>query len=219
MSRWRGHSSEQSDRSVPMPALTPAEISAIDAAHVWHPYSTIGAEALPPVVAVAAKGAWLTLVDDGRPRRGPRRDEFVVDGDPRARPSGARRRHSAQLATMNHVMFGGLTHEPAARLAQLLVEITPAGLDSVFFSDSVQQIGISLGISNLLRIIGSSIGPTIAGVFMQTHLFLVTLSKNQYQYFPSATAYDLIFGTMLFLSLSALGISFYLIRKQPLARP
>jgi adenosylmethionine---8-amino-7-oxononanoate aminotransferase len=40
------------------------------------------------------------------------------------------------MATMNHVMFGGLTHEPAARLAQLLVEITPAGLDTVFFSDS-----------------------------------------------------------------------------------
>jgi adenosylmethionine---8-amino-7-oxononanoate aminotransferase len=43
---------------------------------------------------------------------------------------------TSQLATMNHVMFGGLTHEPAARLAQLLVEITPAGLDTVFFSDS-----------------------------------------------------------------------------------
>ena len=41
-----------------------------------------------------------------------------------------------QLATMNHVMFGGLTHEPAARLAQLLVELTPDGLDTVFFSDS-----------------------------------------------------------------------------------
>ncbi len=42
----------------------------------------------------------------------------------------------AQLGVMNHVMFGGLTHEPAARLAQLLVEITPAGLETVFFSDS-----------------------------------------------------------------------------------
>lgn len=41
-----------------------------------------------------------------------------------------------QLAAMNHVMFGGLTHEPAARLAQLLVQITPAGLDTVFFTDS-----------------------------------------------------------------------------------
>ena len=43
---------------------------------------------------------------------------------------------TGQLATMNHVMFGGLTHEPAARLAQLLVDITPDGLDTVFFSDS-----------------------------------------------------------------------------------
>ena len=43
---------------------------------------------------------------------------------------------ASQLARMNHVMFGGLTHEPAARLAQLLVDITPDGLDTVFFSDS-----------------------------------------------------------------------------------
>ena len=43
---------------------------------------------------------------------------------------------AAQLATMSHVMFGGLTHEPAARLAQLLVEITPSGLETVFFCDS-----------------------------------------------------------------------------------
>jgi MFS family permease len=84
----------------------------------------------------------------------------------------------------------------------------------VMVQSSFEQIGISLGISNLLRIIGSSIGPTIAGLFMQTHLFLVTLSKNQYQYFPSTTAYDLIFGTMLFLSLSALGISFFLVKEQ-----
>jgi adenosylmethionine-8-amino-7-oxononanoate aminotransferase len=116
--------------------LTPAQISAIDAAHVWHPYSTIGAEALPPVVAVGAKGAWLTLVDGGR------RIEVL---DAMASWWTAIHGHghpvldaaiTDQLATMNHVMFGGLTHEPAARLAQLLVQITPDGLDTVFFSDS-----------------------------------------------------------------------------------
>lgn len=119
-----------------MPGLTPAEIGAIDAAHVWHPYSTIGAEALAPVVAVGARGAWLTLHHEGRELQvldamaswwtaihghgHPLLDAAVTD----------------QLATMNHVMFGGLTHEPAARLAQLLVEMTPDGLDTVFFSDS-----------------------------------------------------------------------------------
>jgi adenosylmethionine---8-amino-7-oxononanoate aminotransferase len=116
--------------------LTPEQISAIDAAHLWHPYSTIGGEAVPPMVAVGASGAWLTLVRDGKQVQAidamsswwtavhghghPVLDEAVT----------------RQLATMSHVMFGGLTHEPAARLAQLLVDITPAGLETVFFSDS-----------------------------------------------------------------------------------
>lgn len=117
-------------------ALTPQQISAIDAAHVWHPYSTIGAEAVAPVVALAADGAWLTLARDGCEIR-------VLDamaswwtalhghGHPVLDAALVR-----QLEVMNHVMFGGLTHEPAARLAQLLVDITPNGLDTVFFSDS-----------------------------------------------------------------------------------
>ncbi|HKE52679.1 MAG TPA: adenosylmethionine--8-amino-7-oxononanoate transaminase, partial [Actinomycetes bacterium] len=41
-----------------------------------------------------------------------------------------------QLDRMGHVMFGGLTHEPAVTLAARLVEITPAGLDRVFLCDS-----------------------------------------------------------------------------------
>src|ERR1700761_6030743 len=127
-------------RSVSMPAarpgLTPERVSAIDAAHLWHPYSTIGSESVAPVVAVGAHGAWLTLVRDGKPVE-------VLDamsswwtaihghGHPVLDAALA-----AQLSSMNHVMFGGLTHEPAARLAQLLVEITPEGLETVFFSDS-----------------------------------------------------------------------------------
>jgi adenosylmethionine-8-amino-7-oxononanoate aminotransferase len=42
----------------------------------------------------------------------------------------------AQLGKMSHVMFGGLTHEPAVRLAKTLVDITPAGLEHVFLADS-----------------------------------------------------------------------------------
>jgi adenosylmethionine-8-amino-7-oxononanoate aminotransferase len=43
---------------------------------------------------------------------------------------------SDQLERMAHVMFGGLTHEPAVLLARRLVEITPGGLEHVFFADS-----------------------------------------------------------------------------------
>ncbi|MFI6101621.1 adenosylmethionine--8-amino-7-oxononanoate transaminase [Lentzea sp. NPDC051213] len=41
-----------------------------------------------------------------------------------------------QLGRMSHVMFGGLTHEPAIRLCAKLVEISPAGLEHVFLCDS-----------------------------------------------------------------------------------
>ncbi len=41
-----------------------------------------------------------------------------------------------QLGRMAHVMFGGLTHEPAVLLAERLLEIAPSGLDRVFFADS-----------------------------------------------------------------------------------
>ena len=41
-----------------------------------------------------------------------------------------------QLGQMSHVMFGGLTHGPAVDLAELLVDISPAGLAHVFFADS-----------------------------------------------------------------------------------
>ncbi|EUA35106.1 aminotransferase class-III family protein [Mycobacterium xenopi 3993] len=95
-----------------MPALTPLQISAIDAAHLWHPYSTIGAEAVPPVVAVGARGAWLTLIRDG---------ESIDALDAMSSWWTAIHGHghpvldaalTKQLSTMNHVMFGGLTHEP-----------------------------------------------------------------------------------------------------------
>ena len=107
------------------PGLTPAQISSIDAAHVWHPYSTIGAEAAPPVVAVGARGAWLTLIHDGKPIQA--LDAMsswwtAIHGHGHPDLDAAL---TAQLSTMNHVMFGGLPHEPAARLARSCLSISP----------------------------------------------------------------------------------------------
>ena len=41
-----------------------------------------------------------------------------------------------QIDRLSHVMFGGLTHEPAVTLAERLIKLTPAGLDRVFIADS-----------------------------------------------------------------------------------
>lgn len=124
--------------STTVPRLTPDEIEAVDAAHVWHPYSSIGDPDITqrPLVVTSASGPNITVVRDGHPVE-------VLDGmsswwsciHGHGHPA-LDRAVTEQVASMSHVMFGGLTHEPAARLAQLLVELTPPGLETVFFSDS-----------------------------------------------------------------------------------
>ncbi|MFD0362424.1 adenosylmethionine--8-amino-7-oxononanoate transaminase [Nocardia sp. GCM10030253] len=112
--------------------MTPGEIAAIDAKHVWHPYGGFPATTELLVVA-GASGTRLTL-SDGRE---------LVDGMSSWWAAIHGYRHPvldaallAQSRRMSHVMFGGLTHEPAVRLSELLVEHTPAGLDKVFLCDS-----------------------------------------------------------------------------------
>ncbi|WP_406237947.1 adenosylmethionine--8-amino-7-oxononanoate transaminase [Nocardia sp. NBC_01009] len=112
--------------------MTPDEIAAIDAEHVWHPYGGFPATTELLVVA-GASGTRLTL-SDGRE---------LVDGMSSWWAAIHGYRHPvldaalvAQSQRMSHVMFGGLTHEPAARLSELLVEHTPDGLDKVFLCDS-----------------------------------------------------------------------------------
>jgi adenosylmethionine-8-amino-7-oxononanoate aminotransferase len=105
---------------------------AFDGEHVWHPYGALpGAQA--PLPVVSAKGVRLQLAD-GRE---------LIDGMSSWWCAIHGYRHPAldaaagdQLGRMAHVMFGGLTHEPAVRLAERLVKIVPDGLDRVFFADS-----------------------------------------------------------------------------------
>jgi adenosylmethionine-8-amino-7-oxononanoate aminotransferase len=112
--------------------LTPEEIAALDRAHVWHPYGPMPGTSTPLAVD-SANGVRLKLADgrelvDGMSSwwaaihgyRHPVLDAAVTD----------------QLGRMSHVMFGGLTHEPAVALAKTLVDVTPAGLEHVFLCDS-----------------------------------------------------------------------------------
>ncbi|WP_027503073.1 adenosylmethionine--8-amino-7-oxononanoate transaminase [Rhodococcus sp. UNC363MFTsu5.1] len=112
--------------------LTADQISRIDAEHLWHPYGAFPASTSALVVD-SASGVRLTLADGRELVDGMSSWWAAVHGYRNPVLDAAA---TAQLGRMSHVMFGGLTHEPAARLAELLVEITPRGLDKVFLADS-----------------------------------------------------------------------------------
>jgi adenosylmethionine-8-amino-7-oxononanoate aminotransferase len=107
-----------------------ADWTALDRRRVWHPYDGMPARTAPLPV-VAAEGVRLRLAD-GRE---------LVDGMASWWSAIHGYRHPVldaavrdQLERMAHVMFGGLTHEPAVALAERLAGMT--GLDHVFFADS-----------------------------------------------------------------------------------
>jgi adenosylmethionine-8-amino-7-oxononanoate aminotransferase len=114
------------------PASPTEALLAFDRDHVWHPYTSM-TDPTPTRLVTAADGVRLTLAD-GRE---------VVDGMSSWWAAIHGYRHPAldaaltgQAADFSHVMFGGLTHEPAIRLAQRLVAVSPVGLEHVFLADS-----------------------------------------------------------------------------------
>jgi len=116
--------------SRPGPVPGGADLLALDRAHVWHPYAPMPA-ADPPLLVDSARGVRLRLADG--------RD--LVDGMSSWWAAIHGYRHpvldaalARQAGRMSHVMFGGLTHAPAVRLAAALAGLT--GLDHVFLCDS-----------------------------------------------------------------------------------
>jgi adenosylmethionine---8-amino-7-oxononanoate aminotransferase len=100
--------------------------------HIWTPYSQMKTAA-PPLPVARTEGVRIHLAD-GR---------VLIDGiaswwtachgynHPHIRAA-----MTQQLETMPHVMFGGLTHEPALTLAKRLAAMLPGDLNRVFFTDS-----------------------------------------------------------------------------------
>ena len=99
---------------------------------IWHPYATLIDP--PPVLPVkSASGVRLQLADGRELIDGMSSWWCAIHGYNHPVLNEAVNR---QLQSMAHVMFGGLTHEPAIQLAEQLVKLTPDGLEKVFFSDS-----------------------------------------------------------------------------------
>ncbi|MBM9622902.1 adenosylmethionine--8-amino-7-oxononanoate transaminase [Streptomyces zhihengii] len=119
-----------------MPEYSAGELLALDRAHVWHPYGPMPGRT-DPLVVRSASGVRLRLAEETEGRT------ELIDGMSSWWSAVHGYNHpvlneaaTAQLGRMSHVMFGGLTHEPAVRLAARLVEITPEPLRHVFLCDS-----------------------------------------------------------------------------------
>lgn len=107
-------------------------LSEKDQKYLWHPY-TQHKTAKPPVVITKGEGA-LLWDENGR--------EYIdAIASWWVNPFGHSNRFIAdaiykQLTTLEHVLFGGFTHEPAIRVAEKLIEILPSNQQKIFFSDN-----------------------------------------------------------------------------------
>lgn len=109
-----------------------ADLLELDRRHVWHPYGPMPGRQ-EPLLVESASGVRLRVAGAGELVDGMSSWWSAIHGYNHPVLNEAAR---GQLDRMSHVMFGGLTHEPAVRLAAKLVEITPEPLQHVFLSDS-----------------------------------------------------------------------------------
>ena len=114
--------------------MTTAEdgLLAYDREHLWHPYTSM-TDPTPVREVVGADGVRLRLADGTEPVDGMSSWWAAIHG---YRHPALDTALTAQAGAFAHVMFGGLTHAPAVRLAERLVKISPAGLERVFLADS-----------------------------------------------------------------------------------
>ena len=103
-----------------------------DKAVLWHPY-TQALTAPAPIPIVRAEGVWLYTEDGRRILDGISSWWVNIHGHSHPKLNAAL---AKQAGDLEHVVFAGCTHRPAVELAERLLEILPAGLARVFYSDN-----------------------------------------------------------------------------------
>jgi adenosylmethionine---8-amino-7-oxononanoate aminotransferase len=112
--------------------FAPQKLLEIDRRRVWHPYAPMPGTQ-QPLVVTSASGVRLRLADGAELVDGMSSWWAAIHGYAHPALDAAARE---QLGRMSHVMFGGLTHEPAVVLCDRLAALAPDGLEHVFLCDS-----------------------------------------------------------------------------------
>ena len=177
-----------------------------DQQHIWHPYTSM-THPLPCYHVKSAAGVSIELSSG----------EYLIDGmsswwaaihgynHPRLNAAAHQ-----QIDKVAHVMFGGLTHEPAVTLAQQLIELTPPPLNRVFIADSGSvsvEVAIKMALqywvgrelpqkNQLLTVRGGYHGDTFAAMSVcdpvngMHHLFKHALCNQRFVERPALSYWD-----------------------------
>ena len=114
------------------PSTSNLSTNDFDQQHLWHPYASLP-PTYPNIVIDHAEGIYIVTKDGTRLIDGMSSWWASVHGYNHPKLNAAM---IAQLGKMAHVMFGGLSHQPAIDLGKKLLSIVPDGLDAIFYADS-----------------------------------------------------------------------------------